>query len=154
MSRLYHEALTVVKTKLHEQDPAKANALNIKTSAAALRNPDDRRNTFYATVEWPTDGDSFSTVGLRANFPRERRKNGEGYLGVIFSSEERIDASRIDTKLKIYYGIGEIGLLEPMGVDITETLEGTTGEQTEPLWSPASSEAAAAILARFGIVES
>lgn len=154
MSRLYTEALSAVKTKLNVNDPTSGSKLFMATNSGALRYPDDKNNLFYATINWPSDGDPNSNVGLRANFPGERLKNRQGYLGVTFNREDRGEVGLVSTKLKIIYGLGTIGLLEPKTALLAEEpVELSDVREGEPLWTPATPQQAAGILLKFGIVE-
>ena len=154
MSELYDEALATVGETLRAWDPARAVELSARIGTAALRNPDDPNNAFLARLGWPTSRDPWASVAIKANFPRQRLENGQGYLGLTFTYNEAVPDmnSSITTDLEIRYGIGGSGLLEPMDAGLTETVETLAGG-IEPVWSPASSEAAAFILAKFGIAE-
>lgn len=151
LEKLYSKAFVVVRHRLRTESSALADELRMKTAVAALSDPDDDRNMFAATMEWPTDDDPRSQVILRANAPDERLKDGQGYLGARFLYSERVHSACIHTELQICYGLGSVGLLEPKDSSITETLEGATGNKTEPLQSAVAPESAAIILARFGI---
>lgn len=153
MSELYRHTLAVVRSKLQEVFPDRVGEFNAKTNVEVLRNPDDPANIFDATIEWPTTDDPSSKVQLRANFPGERFRDGSGYLGVTFSSAERSTAMRVDSGLKIRYGIGSVGLLEPVDAFRFEAIQGHHDRMTEPLWMPVSPHAAAAVLEQFGLTK-
>jgi hypothetical protein len=147
-------ALIVVRQKFVEQHPEGRDKWTYATTPTVLKQPADSRGVLYGTVEWPIDEDPYASCNVRINFPRERLKNGQGYVGTTYEySVSAGDNTGMTTKLKIIYGVGNIGLLEPLSASMTEQVERNSEPLTEAIWSQADSEVTSMILAKFGIEE-
>ncbi len=148
---LYHDALAAVKEKLKIKYPVKYAELQARISTLALANSNDRSGPYYASIEWPAQGDYFSSVNLEfCQLPKD--EGDTNCLEVTFSREDPVDAARVITLLKIRYALVGV-LLRPVDAHIFESVEGKEGNITEIPSSLVTPDDAANILKKFGIVE-
>lgn len=145
-------ALPEAKRRYKEQNPNNGWKFDMIASPATLIDPNNPKNVFYGTVDWATNQDPYAACDIRINFPNERLKNGQGYIGLKFRDAIPSGASSyIETELLILHGIGSIGLVEPLSVSTTEYLSDGCDPTTKPIWTPTSFVNAAFILERFGL---
>ena len=123
-------------------------------SHAKLVEPDNSKNIFYGYVRWAIDGSPDATSTVHMNFPGERLKNGQGYVGQTFEYDtDNPDGTITRNECKIIHGIGSVGLIVPLSAGLTETITDGLNPIAEPLWRPQSLEDAAVVLEKFGISE-
>ncbi len=154
MTRIYRTTLEVVKQRLLIQNPDKGHKFGMVAMHTSLMQPDLPQNRLYGTVHWPIAEDPNAACDFRINFPKERLKNGQGYIGTTFRFERpAAEGAVMETSLLIVHGIGSIGLVEPLSASMTETLTDGVDPLIDPVWTLKSPEEANEVLAMFGITE-
>lgn len=152
MSEIIRAALPEAKRRYKEQHPRDGWKFDMAASHTTLTDPSNPKNLFYGTVEWPTDEDPYAACDVRINFPTERLKNGQGFIGLRFRYETQSGkGAYFNTELLLIHGIGRVGLVEPLSASMTEYLSDGIDPTTEPIWTPKSFDEASQVLEHFGL---
>lgn len=153
MTKTVFAALPETKRRYKEQNPEDGWKFDMAASHTKLTDPDNPKNLFGGTVEWPTDEDPGAACDVRINFPGERLKNGQGYVGLVFKYAMRSgEDAYFNTELLLIHGIGGIGLVGPLSASMSEHISDRFGEPvTERIWTPKSFDEASQVLEQFGL---
>lgn len=154
MNRLPRTTLEAVRKRYLDQYPDRGWKFGMAATHTSLQQPDNPINRLYGSLHWPIDEDPNATCNFKINFPKERLKNGQGYIGTTFRYEQAAsNGAYLETQLLVIHGIGRVGLVEPLSASMTETLTDGIDPLAEPIWTPKYPEEANLVLAKFGIVE-